>query len=225
MHKLPKFLFTIALAFVAFAVSAQVQISVGPRVGINLANFSVDDEEEIGELDNRLGFLAGVVGEFRFSENLALQSELGFIQKGAKSEFSFEDPQLGTISEEANFIFNYLEVPVLFKAGTSFGQVRLDGLIGPSFGYAMSAKGKYKTTIGGETEEEEESIDFDDEGISRFDLGLQFGAILGIDLSETAQIFVDGRYLLGLSNLNEDSEDGDIKNKGLAFSAGVLFDL
>lgn len=220
-----KSLFTLVFAFAAFMVAAQVQISVGPRVGINLANFSVDEEEDFDELDNRLGFLAGAVGEFRFTENLALQSELGFIQKGAKSKFSYTDPQLGEISEESEFIFNYLEVPVLFKAGTSFGQTRLDGLIGPSFGYAMNAKGKYKTTIGGETEEVEEDLDFDDNDISRFDLGLQFGAVLGIDVSETAQIFVDGRYLLGLSNLNENSEDGDIKNKGLAFSAGVLFNL
>ena len=225
MHKLPKYLLTIALAFVAFAVSAQVQISVGPRVGINLSNWSVDDEEDFDELDNRLGILGGVVGEFRFTENMALQSELGFIQKGLKSEFSYDDPQLGTIAEKSDFIFNYLEVPVLFKAGTSFGPARLDGLVGPSFGYAMNAKAKYKTTIGGVTEEEEEDLDFDDNDIARLDLGLQLGAVLGINVGEKAQIFVDGRYLLGLSNLNKSDEDGDVKNKGLAFSAGVLFNL
>jgi len=194
-------------------------------VGINLANFSTDDEEEIGELDNRLGILGGAVVELRFTDNLALQTELGFIQKGAKSEFSYSDPQLGDVSEEVEFIFNYLEVPVLFKAGTSFGKARLDALVGPSFGYAMNAKGKYKVTIDGNTEEEEEDLDFDENGIKRLDLGLQFGAALGINITESAQLFVDGRYLLGLSNLNEDSEDGDIKTKGIALSAGVLFRL
>lgn len=225
MHTSFKSLFTIILAIAAFTASAQVQLSVGPRVGINLASFSLDDEEEIGELSNRLGLLGGAVVELRFTDNLALQTELGFIQKGAKSEFSFTDPQLGEFSEETEIIFNYLEVPVLFKAGTSFGKARLDALVGPSFGYAMNAKGKYKSTFNGETEEEEEDLDFDENGITRFDLGLQFGAALGINITENAQLFVDGRYLLGLSNLNEDSEDGTIKNKGIALSAGVLFRL
>jgi len=227
MLKLSKFLFTVALVFAAFALTAQVQISVGPRVGVNLAKWSVDSdfEEEIGDISNRLGFLAGAAAEIRFNENLAIQPEINFIQKGFKTEFSVSDSIFGDYSGETNAILNYLEVPVMLKVGKSFGTTRLDVLAGPSFGYAMNGKVKYKETFGGETEEDEEDIDFDDDEISRLDFGVQVGAAVTFGLGN-ANLFIDGRYLLGLSNLN-DSGDDEFKanNRGIVFSAGVLFPL
>jgi opacity protein-like surface antigen len=223
-----KSLFTIAFAFAAFMVSAQVQISVGPRVGVNLAKWSVDGEveEEIGDISNRTGFVAGAVAEFRFNDNFAVQPEINFLQKGFKSEFAISDSILGDFSSETNVVMNYLEVPVLAKVGKSFGTTRVDLLAGPSFGYAMNGKVKSKFTIGGNTEEGEEDIDFEEDEISRFDLGLQVGAAVTFNLG-SANLFIDGRYALGFSNLNDspDDEESNAYNRGIVLSAGVLFPL
>lgn len=226
MHNLAKCLLTGVFALITLAATAQ--ISIGPRVGVTLAKWSLNEDElaDFGDIKNRSGLLAGVVAEIRLNDNFAIQPEINFMQKGFKSEYSEVDSIFGSLEEKTNAVINYLEVPVLLKAGASFGPARVDVLAGPSFGYGLNGKVKYEFTFDGETEKEEEDIDFEDDEISRLDLGLQFGAAVTFGLGERANIFVDGRYLLGLTNLN-DSGDDDIKayNRGIALSAGVLFSL
>ncbi|MBK7939931.1 MAG: PorT family protein [Lewinellaceae bacterium] len=218
-----KFLLTAAFALVTFAASAQ--ISIGPRVGVNLAKWS-GGEEEIGDVKNRTGYQFGIAAEIRLNDNFAIQPEVNFLQKGARQDFSEVDSIFGKVESKTDISMNYLEVPVLLKAGTSFGPARVDILAGPSFGYALSGKVKDELTINGETETDKYDIDFEDDEVKRTDLGLQLGAAFSVNLGERASLFVDGRYLLGLTNLN-DSEDDDfsIKNRGISLSAGVLFRL
>lgn len=58
------------------------------------------------------------------------------------------------------------------------------------------------------------------------DFGLGFGAGVSFPLGTNA-LFVEGRYALGLSNINDDPEDPDtqIKNKGIQVIAGITFPL
>lgn len=227
MKHITKSILTLVIAFAAFTVSAQIQISYGPRVGVNLAKWAVDSEDEIGDIKNRLGFLGGAVFEIRFNENFAIQPEINFLQKGVKTEFSETDTLFGDYSSSADVFFNYLEVPVTLKVGKSFGVARVDVLAGPSLGYGLSGKTKNTYTINGVTEKEEFDIDFKDDEISRIDVSLQIGAAVSFGLGESARLFVDGRYLLGLSNLvdTSDSDDPTIHNRGIALSAGILFPL
>ena len=174
-----------------------------------------------------MGYQFGVVAEIRINDHFAIQPEFNLIQKGAKQEFSEVDSLIGSISTKTNIAFNYLEVPVLIKAGTSFGPARVDLLAGPSFGYALSGKVKEEFTLNGETEKDEIDVDFKEDEVKRTDVGLQLGAAFSFNLGESAKLFVDGRYLFGLTNLNDSTEDDSFKvnNRGVALSAGVLFTL
>lgn len=225
MKFLGKTILTIALSLLALA--AYSQVSIGPRVGINLASWSVDDviKEDLGDPGTRMSYLFGAVAEIRLNDNFAIQPELTFIQKGAKFEATETDPVLGDATFEFNVVTNNIEIPVLLKAGTSFGAGRIDVLAGPSFAYGLNGKYKSKVTFNGQSEEEEEDIDYDDDEFSRTDLNLQFGAAFSFNVGG-ASVFVDGRYLLGLTNLNTgDDESGSVKNKGIALSVGALFPL
>jgi len=224
MQNSVKFLMTAALAFVTLAASAQ--ISIGPRVGVNLAKWSADGGEDVGDFKNRTGYQFGVAAEIRLNDHLAFQPEINFIQKGTRQDMSVVDSLFGEVAFKSNAYINYLEVPVLVKAGTSFGPARIDVLAGPSFGYGLNGKAKTELTIGGETMKDESDLDFKEDGVKRFDLGLQFGAAVSFSLGERASLFVDGRYLLGLSDLNDDAEaDTKINNRGIGLSAGVLLKL
>lgn len=226
MKHITKSILLLVAAFAAFTASAQVQISYGPRVGINLAKWEVDSEDEIGDIKNRLGFLAGAVFEIRFNDNFAIQPEINFLQKGVKSEFSETDTIFGSFSGTSDIYINYLEVPVTLKVGKSFGVARVDLLAGPSLGYGLSGKSKSTYTFNGATEKEEFDINFKDDEISRVDLGLQIGAAASFGLGESARLFVDGRYLLGFTNLIDSSGSNEtIHNRGIAFSAGILIPL
>jgi hypothetical protein len=223
MLNISKSLLALALFFTAFSLSAQTQISIGPRLGINLAKWSTDDSaDEILTIDNRLGLLAGGVLELRFNDNLALQPEINFIQKGFKTELAVFDTVPDT---EVRFILNYLEIPVLLKVGKSFGSARFDVLAGPSFGYAINGKTRTKFNLDGDESDIGQSVDFEEAGLKRFDMSVQVGAAFTFGLGEKTDLFIDGRYLLGLTNLNDTGDDSEARNRGIAFSAGLLFPL
>lgn len=224
MQNSVKFLMTAALAFVTMAASAQ--ISIGPRVGVNLSNWSVDSGEDVGDFKSRTGYQFGIAAEIRFNDNFAIQPELNFLQKGARQDMAEVDSVLGNIAFKSNYVINYLEVPVLVKAGKSFGPARVDILAGPSFGYGLNGKLKSEFTIGGETNKDESDLNFKDDQIKRVDVGLQFGASVSFNLGDRASLFVDGRYLFGLTDLNDSDDDSfKVNNRGIGLSAGVLFKL
>jgi Outer membrane protein beta-barrel domain len=191
--------------------------------------------DSIGDVDdfikNRTGVQAGLVAEFRANNNFALQTGLDWVQRGYR--FEFEEAFLGiNNSIKSNTVVNYVDIPVLAKLGVGKGPVRVDLLVGPSIGYAVSGKDKSTYTFGGVTETEETKLfseeDDTDEGYNRFELQAQAGAMLSVNFGSTS-FFVDGRYLHGLTNLLDEEGTGDDdvrgRNRGAAFSAGLLFKL
>lgn len=218
---LPTLLLTLC-AFQAFA-----QFSIGLRGGIHLGDFALKNVEGFAtNPESRLGGLFGVVSEIRLNDNFAIQPELNFIQKGSRQELSLSDSLFGDIDVKAEVILNYLELPVLFKFGGNVGSmVRVDALAGPGFGYALNGKFKNVSTVNGETESENEAIDFDKDELSRTDVSIHVGGMLTLKAGEAAKIFVDGRYIIGLTNLNTSNETNEARNRGGSFSAGVLFTL
>ncbi len=135
------------------------------------------------------------------------------------------DPVLGRVEASVRLDASYIEIPLLLKVGTGFGIGRFDVLLGPSFGYALNGKIKTTLSIAGQVETETRDLDFENDNYNRSDLGAQVGASLGINLGSSTRLFVDGRYLLGLSNVNSDENTSDqtIKNRGIALSGGLLF--
>lgn len=70
-----------------------------------------------------------------------------------------------------------------------------------------------------------EEVDIKDETKS-IDFGLGFGAGVSFPAGNNS-LFVEGRYALGSTNLNDDPEDSEtsIKTRGIQVMAGVTFPL
>jgi hypothetical protein len=199
----------ISVVFIAMlvlvAIPATAQHRIGFIGGLNLANVSVDPEETGIEYSNRTAFGGGGVLDLRLAENIALQLEPMFLQKGTKVTDG---------SDEVKVKLSYIEVPVLLKFMLGQSPTRPYIMAGPSAGFRLSAK----VSNGGE-------IDIKDV-IKSTDFGLDFGAGISFPAGNNA-IFVEGRYGLGLSNINDDPTDTntDVKNKGIQFMAGITFPL
>jgi len=114
---------------------------------------------------------------------------------------------------------SYLEVPVMFKYSLSNDQFKPYIMAGPSFGYNLSAK--IEASGYGITDE----TDIKDE-IKNIDFNLGFGAGVSIPMGNNS-IFVEARYALGLTNINDDPDDPDtdINTKGIQIIAGIIFPL
>ena len=195
------------LLLVTFTTNSFAQ-NFGLRGGINLANISFE-EEDLGA-DSKIGLVIGGIAEIGLSELISLQPELNFVQKGYQLDIDFFGSK---IESKANI--NYLDVPVNVKVGFDAGGAKIYFLAGPGFGYALN--GSIEFCESGNCESEDLEFDNDD-GFNRFEISGNLGA--GVQFG---QIFVDLRYVLGISNLNEDDVDGNASNRGFQISAGYMF--
>ena len=198
--------FTLIFALVLTVNTVQAQINFGVRAGVNLANQTFEFGSFSIEPDARVGLTLGVLANIGITEAFSIQPELNFIQKGSKTK---ED--LANFQEEQIIIFNYLEIPVLAKYTFASDAVDLSLLAGPSLGFGLSGS----IEVAGVKDD----IDWDEDEVKQGDFGLNFGVGAGF-----GNFFVDVRYQLGLTNLN-DSDDDEItlKNKGINIGVGYMF--
>ncbi len=188
------------------AIPATAQHRIGFIGGLNLANVSVDPEDPDTDIANLVAFGVGGVLDLRLAENAVLHVQPLYLQKGAKD---------GTEGSDAKLKFAYIDVPVMVKVAFGTSTTRPYLMAGPAIGFLLSAK------LTGDGEE----LDLKD-FLKSTDFGLNFGGGISFPAGNNS-IFVEGRYALGLSNINDDPDDPDtkIKNKGIQFMAGVAFPL
>ncbi|MCB4797553.1 porin family protein [Neotamlana laminarinivorans] len=203
-----KNLFLTAIAVLSFlSITAQEEaIRFGAKAGLNIASLGGDIED----YDSKLGFNIGAVAEIPVGEKFAIQPELLFSTQGAKLEESGTD-----YSYEDKLKLNYLNIPVMAKFYVAEG---FSIQAGPQIGFLVKAESEYEEVYNGETFSGDEDIK---DYLKSVDFGLNFG--LGYQLS--SGIFIDGRYNLGLSNINDqdDADEFEITNGVIQFSVGYKF--
>lgn len=199
---------TCLFAFVCtFSLVSAQNLSFGVRAGVNLANVNIEQDGLNIEPDSRTGLNIGAILNIGVTDAFSVQPELSFIQKGYSLEL---------LGDEVELILNYLEIPILAKY--AFGSESFQGFVqaGPAIGFALNGKSKFG--------DEEEDIDFDEDGLNTFDFGLQFGAGAAVPAGP-GEAFLDLRYALGLANISDDESGDDITttNRGLLITVGYLF--
>lgn len=181
-------------------------VYLGPRIGATFANAKVDGDNE-PDFDNRTSVLFGGVMELGLGDNFAIQPEASYIQRG------FDGGDDGLLDLAPTLTLNYLDIGGLIKLKTGSSE-QLSAYLGagPSYSYLLSGE------IGGL------EIDFDeDETFNRGDWTANFAAGVQLPLGKS-YLFVDVRYLLGLTDVNE-NEDVEVRNRSYAISAGLMLPL
>ncbi|MGJ8593286.1 MAG: porin family protein [Aquaticitalea sp.] len=193
-----------AVAVFGFSqAQAQEEIQFGVKAGVNFAKLTGDAVEDA---DGRTGFHIGGVVEIPISEKFSVQPELLYSQQGLQSKESFEG-----IEYESKLKLDYIHVPVMAKFYVTEG-FAIEA--GPQFGFNVSAKEEY--SVGDDSEED------DLDNVAGFDLSLGAGVSYKLDNG----LFFGGRYMFGLSNVNEDEEEGfddNLTNSVLSLSVGFMF--
>lgn len=248
-------LFFAFLALGSYQIS-YAQISIGARAGILINNLDIDPLED-GEPkpESKIGFQVAVPVEIAIGDIFAVQPEIMFGSHGAKQKGSDTSTEGGftSVSEfESDVQINALEIPVLAKARFGPESIKFNVFAGPSFGFGISGEGKVKSSVkvtdptgavifdesADETldakfvKNDYDSADVDENeiAISKTNLNLHMGAGVSIMLGK-ASLFLDARYILGLSDLSPE-EDGTskedevtVKSNRIGISVGVLFPL
>ncbi|TYP75201.1 outer membrane protein with beta-barrel domain [Aquimarina intermedia] len=189
-------------------LSAQEEaVRFGAKAGLNIASITGDFTDE---LSSKIGFTLGGVVEIPVSDKFAFQPEVLFSTQGAK----YEDSDVG-FSDESTVKLSYINIPMMAKFYVAEG---LSLQAGPQLGILVSAKDE------GEYTEQNVTVEYDTDikdDLSTVDFGLNFG--LGYQLE--GGLFFDGRYNLGLSNINdyEGSDNVNQKNSVIQFAVGYKF--
>ena len=197
----------VLLTILGLSYSADAQgIKLGGRAGINLGNVDFSGDGLTIETDSKVGLAIAFLADIGITENFSVQPELHFLQKGYKVEFG---------GEEGKATLNYIEIPV--NAKYSFGEPESVGgfvMAGPSIGFGTN----YKAEIDGE---EEESGSFDEGGLKATEFSLNLGGGVTIPAAP-GTVVIDVRYLLGLSDIDDEDDELEVKNRGLGFGVSFL---
>lgn len=206
MKKLLIVLFALAL----FSISAQAQMQLGLKAGLNLANLSGDDA---GSPDSKTAFAFGGFFAYQFSPMFAIQPEIYYSMKGATDKMTVEGATI-----DLTYTFDYIEIPLLvkFMIPIQGSNVKPDIFAGPYLGINTTAKVK------GEYQGDSQEEDIEDFKSSEF--GLQFGGGVGFPVGN-GELGFDVRYIMGLTNIFDVESDPDIKNSVINFNLFYAFSL
>ncbi len=103
------------LAGISGAASAQTGLKAGLKGGVNLSSFSGTDAAPFGY---KYGFSAGGLLNYGVTDNISIQLELLYSQKGTNSDLDFSNYTTGTtVASKGNLkqTLQYVDIPLLFK--------------------------------------------------------------------------------------------------------------
>jgi hypothetical protein len=183
----------IILAFVAiFSISAYVHAQQ-THFGIKAGLNVASLSVDGGEdYDSKVGLHLGGLAHIHVSQHFAVQPELVFSMQGGESD-----------NDDFKFKLNYINVPVMLQYMTNDG-FRLQ--TGPQFGFLVGAETKF-----GDVE-----VDVKDE-LNGFDFAWSFGA----GYLFPGGVGIDARYNLGLTNIEED--DNVVETRNRVFQVGLFY--
>jgi len=197
----PMRIIAVVLFLITGLVSGQGLTSKGVIAGLNLANVSGEDTEDL-DLTMKPGLAVGGYATFDFGLPVAIRPEVIYSQKG----FTWDFTLLG-IDVESTSAVNYIDINAL-TVYTINDQIGI--YAGPSFG--LFAGGKITVTAGGEKETE---------GITSEDMnGMDIALIIGGSYN-LGVVTVEARYSLGLKNAYD--ADDDMKNNVIQIIVGYGF--
>jgi len=152
-HFITSLVLIAGLSGTAFSAQAQSKISFGPRLGLNISNFSYKVPNIPAGVNNETNSIAGVqvggVVNIDFGK-VAFQPAVLFSQKGAETVLSAEDrsnpPYVSSYKVTAKPQLNYLEIP-LNVVYTSGGDHGFQLFAGPYLAFGVGGSGSAKVDI------------------------------------------------------------------------------
>jgi hypothetical protein len=186
--------FLLSIVLVIAGVQTRAQgFHLGIKAGANL--FKVDGESFDQQF--QFGYNVGAFSEINFTKSWGIQPELLFNQTNYRTGTEFSN----VVPDGANDVkgkLNYLTIPLLL----SYRPVPLLSLLaGPQFGILLN--------------QDEHLVNNAGDAFKRGDLSLVGGAQVNL-----GPLLVGARYVLGLSNINDVTNDQTWRNQGWQLYAG-----
>jgi len=219
----PRSMVAVLLVVVVAIPTTAVGFDAGFKSGVSIADLSGDITGLGSDFSMRYGFSGGVFFDFKLSERLSIQPEVIYMQKGAlvnDQPFELVTTE-GTFAGETDYEFRlwYFEFPILVKY-----TLRQDSFLRPflctgaAASYTERAVVQVTQNIGPYSWGVRDDISGQ---LKKWDFGAVFGGGMHFAFGSSFSVFLEGRYNLGLLNLNNTEEDVTFKNRAIALLVGL----
>ena len=200
----------IAIAFVCMIMAvgtamAQKQFTFGPKIGVDYTHYWGKNVEHGGQLN----YQAGLFMEYRFTNKFSVAPEVVFAAQGGKYDAKGDIFGVGVEYKETDHV-NYINVPVMLKYYV-IPELSID--FGPQVGFNVYSKNTAEIKAGGEGGKG--TTDMKDVTKS-----VDFGLGLGLTYNIAKDVFVQGRYTMGLTKVFDGPEG---KNGNAQIAIGYRF--
>jgi opacity protein-like surface antigen len=185
--------------------------------GASSSGFSGGDKTLLGDGTRNAG-TAGLSFMLRVNQDYGFQADIRLTQKGGEGRIDITDytgvNNGPTIVGEGTTRLTYVEIPLMLAAHLATGEKHyLRAYGGPSFNILASA------SFEGEIEGQQQNVDIK-EGVATFEYAIAIGGGWTYDAGK-ASVWIDGRWSLGLSSIDDTGKDRDITNQSWEFALGV----
>lgn len=197
----------------AGAAMAQKKFTFGPKVGVDYTHFWGKNTRSFWGFKGIFNYQVGAFIEYRFTNKISVAPEVVFASQGDKFNYVYDiyddyDNIIGEKEGTLTYNINYINVPIIFKYYV-IPSLSID--FGPQLGVNVYSKETMKEPGG----KDNGTYDNDDE-TKAFDIGIG----LGLTYNITSDVFVQGRYTLGVTSV---FEWGEHKNGNAQIAIGYRF--
>lgn len=172
-------IFLISCIF-CFYQSANAQMEIGAKAGINISNLISDSRGVAGYSSLKPGFHIGLFSRFRLAESVSLAPELIYSLQGAKYTFDIHS---------IRYDLSYLQLPVVVNFNI---KEKLTAYAGPYLGYLLHTKVKLETNF---PVREEDFVDL----FQSLDIGMAGG----LDFHFSDHLGLGVRINMGLTDIRD----------------------
>jgi Outer membrane protein beta-barrel domain len=182
-------------AALLFAQAMMAQFHIGAKAGANIIKI----EGKSFKQEFSYGYHAGGFAEIGFRGKLGIQPEVLFSQYSTRTDSNFSHVYQNVL-KQGDVKLNYLSIPILLSYKLVGNFLSLQA--GPQFGVLIN-QSKTLLQNGGDAFK-----------------GSDFSMVGGVQL-KISSIRVDGRYVVGLNNINDIDNQEKWKSQGFQLSVGV----
>ena len=198
----------VCMLLTAGAAMAQKQFTFGPKIGVDYTHFWGKNVYHGGQLN----YQAGVFMEYRFTNRFSIAPEVVFAAQGGKYDVKDYNDGDGYFDAKFTENVNYINIPVMFKYYVT-PALSID--LGPQLG--INVYSKYTVESKDKNLNINETLDQKDDTKT-----IDVGVGLGLTYNITNDVFVQGRYTLGLTDVFDKSWDTG-KNGNAQIAIGYRF--
>jgi hypothetical protein len=222
----------VKIMLIAMAMMASTfvfgQFNLGLKTGLSVSDAQTELYIDAADRAPKsyTSFLVGATAEIQINRNFSFQPELQYVKRGftINEGTSFEVVGFDIpVGAKATTIINYIEAPLLAKAKIGNGTTNFYGIVGPSIGYATSAKIQPKVTLLIDFNLPEVDLNLNNDIYNRTEISGVIGA--GIEHNvQTGKLIADVRYSRSFTNIiNDPIVDISVKNSGVQLSVGYAY--